>query len=74
MGILQAFVAIKLIGRLQGALFHFMENGLHIYGYHAFHIKIDIRTQHFFRQQRNIEPVGIKAGEITVPDHGVNFL
>ena len=64
MGVFQILAAIELIGGGQRALFHFMEDNLHIHKLAAAHVDIHIRTQEFFRQNGNIETVGIETGKV----------
>src|SRR5690606_14233498 len=57
MCIFQTFATVKLIGSRQGALFHFMENGLYIHTHPPTHVKVNIRAKHFLSKDRDIKTI-----------------
>ncbi|MPN51751.1 hypothetical protein SDC9_199400 [bioreactor metagenome] len=61
MGVLQIFSAIKAIGCTEVSRFHFVENRLCIDQFEFIQIKIDSRTQKFFRQKWDVKTVGIES-------------
>ena len=64
MRIFERASAVELIGSRKGALFHLVEDDLHVDKLAFGHVDIDVGTKELFCQQRDIETVGVESGQV----------
>ena len=63
-GILQVFVAVEAIGSTERALFHLVEDGLHVDELALTHVEINLCPQEFLGEQGDVKAVGIITAEV----------
>lgn len=68
MGVVEVLVAVELIGGLEGALFHLVEDVLHIDQAAAIEGEVETEAEHLLDEHRHIELVGIVAREVAIAD------
>ena len=64
MRIFERASAVELIGSRKGALFHLVEDDLHIDKLAFWSCRYRRRHEELFRQQRDIETVGVESGQV----------
>ena len=72
--VVEVFLAIKLIGRHEVALLHFVEDVLHVHELAARDVEVDARADKLLYEHRYVETVGVETGKVAACKYSLQFV